>query len=82
MSNFTVEEINLMCVFNTDNRNKMINDIQNVIPQLEDNDMEELAERVLRKLEKMSDEEFAEIVLEPIEEESGLPDVSSVNIVF
>ncbi len=69
MSNFTVEEINLMCVFNTDSRSKMINDIQNVIPQLEDNDMEELAERVLRKLEKMSDAEFVEIVLEPAEEE-------------
>ena len=69
MGKFTVEEINLMCVFGTENRSKLIADIKNVLQYLEDSDMTELAETVCKKLEKMSDEEFAELVLEPAEDE-------------
>ncbi len=69
MGKFTVEEINLMCVFGTENRSKLIADIKNVLPHLEDSDMTELAENVCKKLEKMSDEEFAELVLAPAEDE-------------
>lgn len=69
MGKFTVEEINLMCVFRTENRSKLIADIKNVLPYLEDSDMTELAENVCKKLERMSDEEFAEFVLEPAEDE-------------
>lgn len=69
MGKFTVEEINLMCVFGTENRNKLIADMKNVLPHLEDSDMTELAETMCRKLEKMSDEEFTEFVLEPAEDE-------------
>ena len=67
MDKFTVEEINLMCVFEGQDRMGMIADIKNVIPHIQDSDMVELARQVLGKLEVMSDEEFAEVVLESVE---------------
>ena len=67
MNNFTVEEINLMCVFNTDSRMKLMEDIGRVLPHLKESEMEELAGNVLTKLQNMTDEEFAEVVLEAAE---------------
>jgi len=67
MSNFTVEEINLMCVFDRSGRTELIEDIGRVLPHLDDKDMEELANRVIDKLQNMTDEEFAEVVLEAAE---------------
>ena len=68
MSKFAVEEINFMCVFETQDRTDMIGQIRQVMPHIKDSDMEELAEQVLGKLQNMSDEEFAGVVLEPAEE--------------
>ena len=68
MNKFTVEEINFMCIFETQNRMKMMEEIRRVMPHIKDSDMEELAEQVLGKLQNMSDEEFAGVVLEPAEE--------------
>ena len=67
MSNFTVEEINLMCVFEANGRTELIEDIGRVLPHLDDRDIEELANRVIGKLQNMTDEEFAEVVLEAAE---------------
>ncbi len=67
MDKFTVEEINLMCVFEGQDRTSMIANIKNVIPHLQYSDMEELARQVIGKLEAMSDEEFAEVALEAAE---------------
>ena len=67
MGNFTVEEINLMCVFDRSGRTELIEDIGRVLPHLDDKDMEELANRVIEKLQGMTDEEFAEVVLEAAE---------------
>lgn len=67
MDKFTVEEINLMCVFEGQDRMGMVADIENVIPHIQDSDMMELAEQVLEKLEAMSDEEFAQVALEAAE---------------
>ena len=67
MNKLTVEEINLMCVFEGQDRTGMIADIKKVIPHLQDSDMEDLAKQVLGKLEAMGDEEFAEMALEVAE---------------
>ena len=67
MGKFTVEEINLMCVFNTDSRMKLMEDIGRVLPHLKESEMEELAGNVLVKLQNMTDEEFTEVVLEAAE---------------
>ena len=67
MDKFTVEEINLMCVFEGQDRKGMIAEIKNVIPHIQDRDMVELAEQVIGKLEAMSDEEFAQVALDAAE---------------
>ena len=67
MEKFTVEEINLMCVFDAAGRTELIEDICRVLPHLDDKDMEELANRVIGKLQNMTDDEFAEVVLEVAE---------------
>lgn len=68
MSKFTVEEINFMCVFETQDRTDMIGQIRQVMPHIKDSDMEEIAEQVLGKLRSMTDEKFAEVSLEAAEE--------------
>ena len=67
MSKFTVEEINFMCVFETQDRTQMLENIRQVMPHIKDSDMEELAEQVLGKLRSMNDEELAEVSLEVAE---------------
>ena len=68
MNKFTVEESNFMCVFEAQNRMKMMEEIRRVMPHIKDSDMEELSGQVLRKLEGMTDKELAEISLEAVEE--------------
>ena len=46
MSNFTVEEINLMCVFDRQGKTELMEDIRRVMPHIKDSDMEELGEQV------------------------------------
>ena len=67
MDKFTLEEINLMCVFEGQDRSGIIADIKNVIPHIQDSDMVELSKQVLEKLEAMSDGEFAKVALEAAE---------------
>lgn len=68
MNKFTVEEINFMCVFETQNRMKMMEKIRRIMPYIKDSDMEDLSRQVLRKLDGMTDKEFAENSLEAVEE--------------
>lgn len=68
MSKFTVEEINFMCVFETQDKTQMLENIRQVMPHIKDSDMEELGEQVLGKLQSITDEEFAEISLEAAED--------------
>lgn len=67
MDKFTLEEINLMCVFEGQDRTGMIAEIKNVIPHIQDSDMVELVGQVTGKLEAMSDEEFAQVALDAAE---------------
>ena len=67
MSKFTVEEINFMCVFETQDGYDWADQTRQVMPHIKDSDMEELGEQALGKLQNMTDEEFAEISLEAAE---------------
>ena len=65
---FTVEESNLICVFASESkaftlesRSRVIEDIERVLPYLEDTDMLELSGRVIGKLRDMTDEEFKQL---------------------
>jgi len=65
---FTVEEINLMCIFDTSGKDRLIAGIINAAEGFED-EMVEIAEPLIKKLHKMSDEDFAALELYPAYEE-------------
>jgi hypothetical protein len=63
---FTVEEENLICAFNTSNRNILIAEIRNALPHFSnESDMAEIADNVIDKLEVMTDTEFSKITFTP-----------------
>ena len=64
---FTVEESNLISIFASKNRAKVMRDISNAISHLDDEEMIELSLRVVDKLKAMSDEEFAKLEIEAAE---------------
>lgn len=61
--NFTVEEVNLICVFAGESRSEVIEDMQSALPYLDDADMEELSNRTIGKLQNMTNEEFEQLEL-------------------
>ena len=61
--NFTVEEVNLICVFAGESRSEVIEDIERALPYLDDTDMAELSNRIIGKLRNMTDEEFEQLEL-------------------
>lgn len=56
--NFTVEEVNLICIFAGESRSEVIEDIERALPYLDYPDMVELSNRIIEKLRNMTDEEF------------------------
>ena len=64
---FTVEESNLISIFASKKRTKVMRDISNAIPHLDDEEMIDLSLRVVDKLKAMSDEEFARLEIEAAE---------------
>lgn len=64
---FTVEESNLISIFASKNRKKVMRDISNAIPHLDDVEMIDLSLWVVDKLKAMSDEEFAKLEIEAAE---------------
>ena len=57
---FTVEEINLICVGVVDTKDNIINNLFEMIPNMKDKDMIDIAERVVGKLDGMNEQEFIE----------------------
>jgi len=57
---FTVEEINLICVALGDTKDDTINNLFEMIPDMNDDDMVAIAERVIGKLDGMTEQEFRE----------------------
>ena len=62
---FTVEEINLLCIYNTTNRNELISELIEAITDFEDDEMFEIAQNALNKVSEMSDEDFAALEFYP-----------------
>ena len=67
MGNFTFEEINLMCIYNTGSRTGLIDALTEMRGELspEETELRELIDSTLGKLQAMSDAEFAELELFP-----------------
>ncbi len=61
--NFTVEEVNLICIFAGESRNEVIEDIKRALSYLDDPDKGELSNRIIGKLQNMTDKEFEQLEL-------------------
>lgn len=68
MIRFTVEEINLMSIYNTGTRQGLISEITAALPYME-NDMRELAGRTIQKLDAMTDSDYSQLAINPAIEE-------------
>lgn len=63
---FTIEEINLICIYSGMDRIKAIEGIAEILPEIDyDQDMLELACSALDKLSVITDEEFWDMNLTP-----------------
>ena len=60
LTNLTVPEINLICIYLGDSRIQTISNILDGIPEMYDPDMILLAEQTVDKLMKLCDKEFDE----------------------
>lgn len=67
MGNFTFEEINLMCIYNTGSRTGLIEALTEMCGELlpEEAELRELTESVLAKLDILSEEQYSELMLVP-----------------
>ena len=67
MGDFTFEEMNLMCIYNTGSRTGLIDSLREMRGELspEETELRELTDSALGKLQTMSDAEFAELELYP-----------------
>ena len=67
MMNFTNDEMNLMCIYDTGSRAGLINAISEMRKELDTNEaaLRELIDSVLNKLSAISDEDYAKLELYP-----------------
>ena len=64
---FTNDEMNLMCIYDTGNRTGLINALSEMRKELDADEaaLRELTDSVLNKLSTMSDEDYAKLELYP-----------------
>ena len=67
MTNFTNDEMNLMCIYSAGNRSGLIQKLTEMKKYLERDEVQllSLTESTLRKLGTMTDEEFGQLELYP-----------------
>lgn len=65
---FTVEEINLMCIYDTSSRNRLIVEMRESLPDIYEPELLELTKGMIGRLEAMPDTEFAALDLIPADE--------------
>ena len=67
MGNFTFEETNLLCIYNTGSRTGLIEALTEMCGELspEEAELRELTDSALQKLSEITDEDFAELELIP-----------------
>jgi len=67
MDRFSIEELNLMCIYDTGTRSGLIAGLEKIGLELASDDAElsELIQSALKKLTAMSDQEYGELILVP-----------------
>ena len=71
MNRFSIEELNLMCIYDTGTRSGLIAGLEKIALELvsDDAELSELIQSALKKLTAMSDQEYGELILVPDYEE-------------
>ena len=67
MDRFSIEELNLMCIYDTGTRSGLMAGLEKIALELapEDEELSELIQSALKKLTAMSDQEYGELILVP-----------------
>ena len=67
MDRFSIEEHNLMCIYDTGTRSGLIAGLEKIALELapDDAELSELIQSALKKLTAMSDQEYGELILVP-----------------
>ncbi len=67
MNRFSIEELNLMCIYDTGTRSGLIAGLEKISTELapEDAELSQLIQSALRKLAAMIDQEYGELILVP-----------------
>ena len=67
MDRFNIEELNLMCIYDTGTRSGLIAGLEKISTELapEDAELSQLIQSALRKLAAMIDQEYGELILVP-----------------
>ena len=71
MDRFSIEELNLMCIYDTGTRAGLITGLEKIALELapEEAELSDMIQSALMKLTAMSDEEYGELILVPDYEE-------------
>ena len=67
MDRFSIEELNLMCIYDTGTRAGLIAGLEKIALELapEEAELSDMIQSALMKLTAMSDEEYGELILVP-----------------
>ena len=67
MNRFSIEELNLMCIYDTGTRAGLITGLEKIALELapEEAELSDMIQSALMKLTAMSDEEYGELILVP-----------------
>ena len=67
MDRFSIEELNLMCIYDIGIRSGLIAGLEKIALELapEEEELSELIQSALKKLTAMSDQEYGELILVP-----------------
>jgi hypothetical protein len=63
---FTVEEENLICIYDIGGRAELIRNIQIALPYFDDDELRDIADNVIRKLNAMTDDDFSSLTFSPV----------------
>ena len=71
---FSLEEINLMCIYDCTSRSSLIDELEAAMEYVDDPEMLRLMEQTIDKLYRTTDTQFAELPLVPTWEDSDEAD--------
>ena len=62
---FTIEEENLICIFDVSSRAALMDGIRGALPDFDEPELYEIAETILAKLDAMTDAEYSALTFNP-----------------